>query len=92
MTSQTKFDMKKIQDAIRMLSRYDRKTQLTTKVGDNPAAVDATLTLIENLCAVIRQQEGLVVEDTIETEAGFFAVKKFLVDEDGEPVCEAPCC
>jgi hypothetical protein len=54
--------------------------------------VDATLALIENLCAVIRQQEGLVVEDTIETEAGFFAVKKFLVDEDGEPVCEAPCC
>lgn len=62
MTSQTKFDLKKIQDAIRMLGRDDRKTRLTTKVGDNPAALDATLTLIENLCAVIRQQEGLTVE------------------------------
>lgn len=65
MTSQTKNDLKKIQDAIRMLARPDRKTQLTTRLGDNPAAVDATLTLIENLCAVIRQQEGLTVE-TIE--------------------------
>lgn len=65
MTSQTKFDLKKIQDAIRMLARDDRKTRLTTKVGDNPAALDATLTLIEGLCAVIRQQEGLTVE-TIE--------------------------
>ena len=62
MTSQTKFDLKKIQDAIRMLGRDDRKTRLTTKVGENPAALDATLTLIENLCAVIRQQEGLTVE------------------------------
>jgi hypothetical protein len=65
MTSQTKFDLKKIQDAIRMLARDDRKTQFTTKIGDNPAAVDATLALIENLCAVIRQQEGLVVEDIV---------------------------
>ena len=65
MTSQTKNDLKKIQDAIRMLARPDRRTQLTTRVGDNPAAVDAALTLIENLCAVIRQQEGLTVE-TIE--------------------------
>jgi hypothetical protein len=63
MTSQTKFDFKKIQDAIRMLARDDQRTRLTTKIGDNPAAVDATLALIENLCAVIRQQEGLVVED-----------------------------
>lgn len=65
MTSQTKNDFKKIQDAIRMLARDDRRTRLTTKIGDNPAALDATLTLIEDLCAVIRQQEGLVVE-TIE--------------------------
>lgn len=65
MTSQTKNDLKRIKDAINMLARDDRKTRLTTKVGDNPAAVDATLTLIENLCAVIRQQEGLTVE-TIE--------------------------
>ena len=35
MTSQTKMDLKKIQDAIRMLGRPDRKTQLTTKVGEN---------------------------------------------------------
>jgi len=65
MTSQTKNDLKKIQDAIRMLARPDRRTQLTTRIGDNPAAVDATLALIEDLCAVIRQQEGLTVE-TIE--------------------------
>jgi hypothetical protein len=65
MTSQTKFDFKKIQDAIRMLGRDDMRTRLTTKIGDNPAAVDATLALIENLCAVIRQQEGLVVEEIV---------------------------
>lgn len=65
MTSQTKNDLKKIQDAILMLARDDRKTLFTTKVGDNPANLDATLTLIEELCAVIRQQEGLTVE-TIE--------------------------
>lgn len=62
MTSQTKNDLKKIQDAIRMLGRDDRKTLFATKVGDNPAALDATLTLIENLCAVIREQEDLTVE------------------------------
>lgn len=62
MTSQTKNDFKKIKDAINYLGRDDRKTRLTTKVGDNPASLDATLTLIENLCAVIRQQEGLTVE------------------------------
>lgn len=65
MTPASKNDFKRIQDAIRMLGRDDRKTRLTTKIGDNPAAVDATLTLIEDLCAVIRQQEGLAVE-TIE--------------------------
>jgi hypothetical protein len=63
MTASSKMDFKKIQDAIRMLGRFDMRTQLTTKVGDNPANVDATLALIENLCAVIRQQEGLVVEE-----------------------------
>jgi hypothetical protein len=57
MTASSKMDFKKIQDAIRMLGRFDMRTQLTTKVGDNPANVDATLALIENLCAVIRQQE-----------------------------------
>ena len=65
MTSQTKNDLKRIKDAINMLARPDRRTQLTTRVGDNPAALDAALTLIEDLCAVIRQQEGLTVE-TIE--------------------------
>jgi len=63
MTASSKMDFKKIQDAIRMLGRFDMQTQLTAKIGDNPANVDATLTLIENLCAVIRQQEGLVVEE-----------------------------
>lgn len=62
MTSQTKNDLKKIKDAINMLARPDRRTQLTTKVGDNPAALDAALTLIENLCTVIRMQEGLEQE------------------------------
>jgi hypothetical protein len=65
MTAQTKNDFKKIQDAIRMLARDDQRTRLTTKIGDNPAAVDATLALIENLCSVIRQQEGLVVEEIV---------------------------
>ena len=65
MTPASKMDFKKIQDAIRMLGRADQRTYQTTKVGDNPANVDATLALIENLCAVIRQQEGLVVEDIV---------------------------
>jgi len=65
MTPASKMDFKKIQDAIRMLGRPDQRTHQTTKVGDNPANVDATLALIENLCAVIRQQEGLVVEDIV---------------------------
>ena len=63
MTPASKMDFKKIQDAIRSLSRDDMRTRLQTKVGDNPANVDAVLTLIENLCSVIRQQEGLVVEE-----------------------------
>ncbi len=71
MTSQTKNDLKRIKDAINMLARPDRKTQLTTRIGDNPAAVDATLTLIEDLCAVIRQQEGLPTADAyIDEELG----------------------
>jgi hypothetical protein len=65
MTPASKMDFKKIQDAIRMLGRPDQRTHQTTKVGDNPANVDATLALIENLCAVIRQQEELVVEDIV---------------------------
>jgi hypothetical protein len=52
-------DFKKIKDAINSLSRPDQRTQQTTKVGDNLAAVEATLTLIERLCEVIRQQEEL---------------------------------
>jgi hypothetical protein len=65
MTPASKLDLKKIKDAINFLGRDDMRTRLTTKVGDNPAEVDATLTLIENLCAVIRQQEGLVVEEIV---------------------------
>lgn len=89
MTSQTKNDFKRIKDAINMLARDDRKTLFTTKVGDNPANLDTALTLIEDLCAVIRKQEGLT--KTVETEAGDFEVRSFIVDEDGEPVCEAVC-
>jgi hypothetical protein len=62
MTAQSKNDFKKMQDAIRMLARSDKRTNHTTRLGDNPAAVDAVLTLVEELCSVIRQQEGLVVE------------------------------
>lgn len=65
MTPASKMDFKRIQDAIRMLGRDDVRTRLQTKVGDNPAEVAAALTQIEELCAVIRQQEGLTVE-TIE--------------------------
>jgi hypothetical protein len=63
MTPASKMDFRKIKDAINSLGRDDMRTRLTTKVGDNPACVDATLTLIESLCRVIRQQEGLVVEE-----------------------------
>jgi hypothetical protein len=70
MTSQTKNDLKKIQGAIRMLARDDRKTLLTTKIGDNPAALDATLTLIEDLVAVIREQEGLYREEAVNPFTG----------------------
>jgi hypothetical protein len=65
MTPASKMDFKKIKDAINYLGRDDMRTRLTTKVGDNPANVDATLTLIENLCAVIRQQESLIVEEIV---------------------------
>jgi hypothetical protein len=70
MTSQTKNDLKKIKDAINMLARADRKTQLTTRIGDNPAAVDAALTLIEDLCQVIREQEDMPREETINPYTG----------------------
>jgi hypothetical protein len=65
MTPASKMDFKKIQDAIRMLGRPDQRTRQTTRLGENPAAVDATLTLIENLCRVIREQEELVVEEIV---------------------------
>lgn len=65
MTSQTKMDFKKIKDAINCLSRADQRTYQTTRVGDNPRNVETTLTLIEELCAVIRQQEGLPQEELI---------------------------
>lgn len=66
MTSQTKNDLKKIKDAINMLARPDRRTQLTTRVGENPVALDAAITLIEDLCQVIREQEDLVREEVID--------------------------
>ncbi len=64
MTPASKMDFKKIKDSINSLSRDDMRTRLTTKVGDNPANVDNVLTLIENLCDVIRRQEGLAVTET----------------------------
>lgn len=63
MTPASKMDFKKIQDAIRSLGRADQRTHQTTKVGDNPKNVANVLTLIEDLCAVIRQQEGLPLVD-----------------------------
>lgn len=70
MLPSTRMDLKKIKDAINMLARPDRRTQLTTRVGDNPAAVDAALTLIEDLCAVIREQEGLYREEAMNPFTG----------------------
>jgi hypothetical protein len=65
MTPATKMDFKKIKDAINSLGRDDIRTRLQTKVGDNPANVETVLTLIESLCSVIRQQEGLTNETKI---------------------------
>ena len=70
MTPASKMDFKKIQDAIRSLGRADQRTHQTTKVGDHPKNVDNALTLIEDLCAVIRQQEGLEYEETINPHTG----------------------
>lgn len=65
MTPASKMDFKKIQDAIRFLSRPDMRSRCLTRVCDNPKNVETTLTLIEELCAVIRQQEGLVAEEIL---------------------------
>jgi hypothetical protein len=56
-------DFKKIKDAINSLSRPDQRTYQTTKVGDNPKNLENVLTLIEDLCAVIRCQEDLYREE-----------------------------
>lgn len=66
MTPASKMDFKKIKDAINSLGRDDRRTQFKSKLGDNPAVLDATLTLIENLCRVIREQEGIEEAEVIE--------------------------
>ena len=58
MTPASKMDFKKIKDAINSLGRPDQRTYQTTKVGDTPANVDNVLTLIEELCQVIRRQEN----------------------------------
>lgn len=70
MTSHTKMDLKKIKDAINMLARPDRKTQLTTRVGDNPNCLDAALTLIEDLCQAIREEEDLPREEAVDIFTG----------------------
>lgn len=70
MTPASKMDFKKIQDAIRSLGRYDMRNQLQTKVGDNPKNVDNVLTLIEDLCQVIREQEELYREEVIDIYTG----------------------
>lgn len=59
MTPASKMDFKKIQDAIRFLSRPDMRNRCQTRVGDNPKNVATTLELIEELCWVIRRQEGI---------------------------------
>lgn len=66
MTPASKMDFRKIKSAISALSREDRKTLFTTKLGDDPAILGATLTLIESLCRVIREQEGLAEAELIE--------------------------
>jgi hypothetical protein len=70
MNPATKMDFKKIKDAINSLGRSDQRTYQTTKLGDNPANVDNVLTLIEDLCAVIREQEGLYREEAMNPFTG----------------------
>ncbi len=70
MTPASKMDFKKIKDAINSLGRPDQRTYQTTKVGDNPANVDNVLTLIEDLCAVIREQEELHREEAMNPFTG----------------------
>jgi len=70
MTPASKMDFKKIKDAINSLGRSDQRTYQTTKLGDNPANVDNVLTLIEDLCAVIREQEGLYREEEMNPFTG----------------------
>lgn len=59
MTEDTVMALRRIKDAVRMLSRTDSRTGHSTKVGDNPKNLDASLVLIEEVCKVIRFQEGI---------------------------------
>jgi hypothetical protein len=59
MTEATILALRQIKDAIRMLHQTDMRTGHTTKVGDSPKNLDSALTLIEEVCKVIRFQEGI---------------------------------
>jgi hypothetical protein len=59
MTESTVMAFRQIKDAIRMLHQTDLRTGHSTKVGDNPKNLDAALVLIEEVCKVIRFQEGI---------------------------------
>jgi hypothetical protein len=59
MNENTVLALRQIQDAIRMLHQTDMRTGHSTKVGDNPKNLDAALVLIEEVCKVIRFQEGI---------------------------------
>lgn len=72
MTPASKMDFRRIKAAIDCLGRDDSRTRLQTKVGDNPAAVAEALTQIEELCAVIRQQEGLGTVETWTSASGTY--------------------
>jgi hypothetical protein len=59
MTESTVMGLRQIKDAIRMLHMSDMRNEHRTKIGDDPKNLDAALTLIEEVCGVIRFQEGI---------------------------------
>jgi molybdopterin-biosynthesis enzyme MoeA-like protein len=59
MTEATVMGLRQIKDAIRMLHMSDMRNEHRTKIGDDPKNLDAALVLIEEVCKVIRIQEGI---------------------------------
>jgi hypothetical protein len=59
MTEATVMAFRQIKDAIRMLHMTDMRRAHASKIGDDPKNLDAALTLIEEVCKVIRFQEGI---------------------------------